>query len=57
MFKQVLVPVLTNYPLRQATMYLVYVSRKHVPLKIRSFIDFLVASTALTPEPEIAVAP
>jgi DNA-binding transcriptional LysR family regulator len=49
-FKQVLVPVLTNYPLREATLYLVYVSRKHVPLKIRSFIDFMVTSASQTPE-------
>jgi DNA-binding transcriptional LysR family regulator len=52
-FKQVLVPVLTDYPLRQATLYIVYVSRKHVPLKIRSFIDFLVTSVRQTPEPEL----
>jgi DNA-binding transcriptional LysR family regulator len=34
--------VLTEYPLRPTTLYLVYASRKYVPLKIRSFIDFLV---------------
>jgi DNA-binding transcriptional LysR family regulator len=56
-FKQVLVPVLTDYPLRPATLYLVYVSRKHVPLKIRSFIDFIVSSASQVPEPEIPAAP
>ena len=39
-FKDVLTPVLTSYPLREPTVYLVYVSRKHVPLKLRTFIDF-----------------
>jgi DNA-binding transcriptional LysR family regulator len=57
MFKQALVPVLPDYPLRQATLYAVYISRKHVPLKIRSFIDFLVTSSPRFPEPEIPVAP
>jgi DNA-binding transcriptional LysR family regulator len=41
MFKGVLTPVLTNYPLREPTLYLVYVSRRYLPLKIRAFIDFL----------------
>lgn len=40
-FKDVLVPVLTDFPLRQMTLYLVYISRKYVPLKIRSFMDFV----------------
>jgi DNA-binding transcriptional LysR family regulator len=35
-----LVPVLTTHPFTQATLYLVYVSRRNAPLKIRSFIDF-----------------
>jgi DNA-binding transcriptional LysR family regulator len=53
-FKDVLVPVLTKYPLRQANFYLLYVSRKHVPLKIRSFIDYLVESQL--PEPQLPTA-
>ena len=48
-FKDVLIPVLTEYPLREATLYVVYVSRKYVPLKIRTFIDFL--SEALADRP------
>src|SRR5579864_1103073 len=40
-FKGVLTPVLTDYPLREATVYAVYVSRRYLPLKIRAFIDFL----------------
>jgi DNA-binding transcriptional LysR family regulator len=45
-FKDVLVPVLPDHPLRQTTLYLVYISRKYVPLKIRSFIDFVVEFAA-----------
>lgn len=41
-FKDKLVPVLTQYPVRDGVLYLAYVSRKYVPLKIRSFIDFFV---------------
>src|SRR5690242_17139934 len=39
-FERQLVPVLTDHPSAQAVLYLVYVSRRNVPLKIRSFIDF-----------------
>jgi DNA-binding transcriptional LysR family regulator len=42
MFKDVLVPVLTKYPLKQPHMYALYVSRAHLPLKIRTFVDHLV---------------
>lgn len=45
-FKDVLMPVLTRHPLRQTTLYLVYASRKYVPLKIRSFIDFVIEYVA-----------
>jgi DNA-binding transcriptional LysR family regulator len=41
MFKDVVKAVLTEYPLQEPTLYVVYVSRKHLPLKIRAFIDFL----------------
>jgi DNA-binding transcriptional LysR family regulator len=40
-FKGVLTPVLTDYPLREAMVYAVYVSRRYLPLKIRALIDFL----------------
>jgi DNA-binding transcriptional LysR family regulator len=43
MFKDALCPVLTKYPLKQPHMYAVYVSRTHLPLKIRTFVDHLVA--------------
>jgi DNA-binding transcriptional LysR family regulator len=42
MFKDVLYPVLTQYPFKQRHVYAVYVSRKHLPLKIRTFVDHLV---------------
>lgn len=45
-FKDILVPVLRDFPLWQTTAYVVYISRKYVPLKIRSFVDFLVEFTA-----------
>jgi len=41
MFKGVLTPVLTDYPLEERSLYLVYVSRRYLPLKIRAFIDFV----------------
>jgi DNA-binding transcriptional LysR family regulator len=40
-FRGRLVPILPQYPLQKASLYAVYVSRKYVPLKIRSFIEFL----------------
>jgi len=39
-FVRQLMPVLTNFPAVQGTLYLVYVSRKNTPLKLRCFIDF-----------------
>ncbi|TLY76505.1 MAG: LysR family transcriptional regulator [Gammaproteobacteria bacterium] len=58
-FKSVLVPVLTDYPLREATIYLVYASRKYVPLKLRAFIDFIVEHVSRLPSikvPEVVRA-
>ena len=39
-FKDVLVPVLTDYEFRQSDLYMVYISRRYVPSKIRTFMDF-----------------
>jgi DNA-binding transcriptional LysR family regulator len=50
MFKDALCPVLTKYPLRHPQLYAIYVSRKHLPLKIRTFIDQLIEFTR-TPRP------
>jgi DNA-binding transcriptional LysR family regulator len=43
-FKDVLTPVLTQHALQEKTLYLVYAPRKHLPLKIRTFIDFALES-------------
>ena len=53
LFKTRLTPVLTDYPLSQSAVYLVYVSRKYLPLKIRTFLDFMAGSisNAAIPEP------
>jgi DNA-binding transcriptional LysR family regulator len=51
--REQLVPVLTQYPLREATLYAVYVSRKFVPLKVRSFIDFGLERLPMRPEPNL----
>jgi DNA-binding transcriptional LysR family regulator len=51
LFRNQLVPVLTDHPFAQATLYLVYVSRRNAPLKIRSFIDFFLENVAHEEEP------
>lgn len=59
-FKDRLVPLMKQYPLRSGTLYLAYVSRKHVPLKIRSFMDFFVermSSPAPDPFPHASESP
>lgn len=43
-FKEILTPVLTEYALREKTLHLVYAARKHLPLKVRAFIDFFLKS-------------
>jgi DNA-binding transcriptional LysR family regulator len=50
-FKSRLAPVLTEYPLSQSMLYLAYVSRKYLPLKIRTFRDFFLERISQTPEP------
>src|SRR4029077_14211197 len=55
-FKGVLTPILTDYPLAEPTLYVVYVSRRYLPLKIRAFIDFLIELSARTRVRELAVA-
>jgi DNA-binding transcriptional LysR family regulator len=52
MFKTRLTPVLTDYPLSQSTVYLVYVSRKYLPLKMRTFLDFMAESISQADIPE-----
>ncbi|MFZ1905781.1 MAG: LysR family transcriptional regulator [Steroidobacteraceae bacterium] len=45
-----LIPVLSGYELSQNMLYLVYVSRKYLPLKIRTFRDFMVEATRQAPD-------
>jgi DNA-binding transcriptional LysR family regulator len=45
MFKDALCPVLVTHPLRHPLLYAIYVSRQHLPLKIRTFIDHVVEYT------------
>jgi DNA-binding transcriptional LysR family regulator len=50
-FKGALCPILTQYPLKHPHIYAVYVSRKHLPLKVRTFVDHLVEYTQKIPRP------
>jgi DNA-binding transcriptional LysR family regulator len=47
MFKDALHPVLVTHPLRHPHLYALYVSRKHLPLKIRTFLDHLIERTRI----------
>jgi DNA-binding transcriptional LysR family regulator len=47
MFRDALCPVLTKHPLRQPHLYALYLSRKHLPLKIRTFVDHVIEYTHL----------
>ena len=49
MFRDALCPVLTKHPLRQLHLYAIYVNRKHLPLKIRTFVDHLVEYSKMPP--------
>jgi DNA-binding transcriptional LysR family regulator len=46
-FKDALRPVLVKHPLRHPHLYALYVSRKHLPLKIRTFLDHLIERTRI----------
>jgi DNA-binding transcriptional LysR family regulator len=47
MFKDALCPVLVKHPLRHPHLYALYVSRNHLPLKIRTFLDHLIERTRI----------
>jgi DNA-binding transcriptional LysR family regulator len=47
MFKDVLRPVLVEHPLRHPHLYAIYVSRKHLPLKVRTFVDHVIETTRI----------
>lgn len=57
MFNNELIPVLTDFPVAEGTLYAVYASRKHVSAKIRSFIDFVLEFTARAASPEGSLPP
>jgi DNA-binding transcriptional LysR family regulator len=46
-FRDVLCPILPEHPLRQPHLYAIYVSRKHLPLKLRTFLDHLIELTRI----------
>jgi DNA-binding transcriptional LysR family regulator len=46
-FKDVLIPVLTDHPVWETELYILYISRKHIAPKIRSFLDFSLEITRL----------
>jgi DNA-binding transcriptional LysR family regulator len=54
LYRNVLTPVLLDHPLSEATLYIVYVSRRYVPLKLRTFIDFALESIPRAPLPQLA---
>ena len=53
-FKDMLTPVMTEYAFRETTLYVVYVSRKYLPLKIRAFVDFSLEVIPKVPPPKLA---
>jgi DNA-binding transcriptional LysR family regulator len=55
-YKNVLVPVLMDYSFGDISMYFVYVSRKYVPLKIRTFVDFILETLPRYPVPRPTAA-
>jgi DNA-binding transcriptional LysR family regulator len=50
MFKDVLRPILVEHPLRHPHLYAIYISRKHLPLKVRTFVDQLIERNRI-PQP------
>src|SRR6202789_3593264 len=48
-FTDVLCPVLAEHPLRQSHLYAIYASRRHLPLKLRTFVDHLIEWTRIPP--------
>src|SRR5271165_3095947 len=49
-FVNVLRPVLTEFPLKEFNLYLLYPGRKFLPFKSRAFIDLVLGSTAKSQE-------
>jgi DNA-binding transcriptional LysR family regulator len=55
-FRNALIPVLADHTFGDLTLYFVYVSRRYVPLKIRTFVDFFVEYVSHFPIPKPAAA-
>ncbi|HVN45251.1 MAG TPA: LysR family transcriptional regulator [Steroidobacteraceae bacterium] len=53
-FAHVLRPVLTEFALKESTLYLLYGNRKLVPFKARAFIDLVLESAGSKTEPRCA---
>jgi DNA-binding transcriptional LysR family regulator len=51
-----LVAILTDHPFAETTLYLVYVSRRNAPLKVRSFIDFFLETVAMSEQEVVPAA-
>jgi DNA-binding transcriptional LysR family regulator len=49
-FVNVLRPVLSEYPLKESTLYLLYPGRKYLPFKVRAFIDLALESGCKNPQ-------
>jgi hypothetical protein len=45
-FVNVLRPTLTEFRLKESTLYLLYPDRKHLPFKTRAFVDLVLESSA-----------
>jgi DNA-binding transcriptional LysR family regulator len=52
-FKDILTRILLEYPLAPAMLYIIYVSRRFIAPKVRTFVDFAVESFTAIPEPKI----
>jgi DNA-binding transcriptional LysR family regulator len=48
-FTDVLCPVLTEHPLRHSHLYAIYASRQYLPLKLRTFVDYLIERARIPP--------
>jgi FixJ family two-component response regulator/DNA-binding transcriptional LysR family regulator len=58
-FREVFTPILPDYPLRQATLYVVYASGKFVPRTLRTFVDLAIEilSSAGESTPQVLQVP
>jgi DNA-binding transcriptional LysR family regulator len=52
-YEKLLMPVLADYSVGEGTIFLVYVSRRYVPLKLRAFIDFMVDYASRRPSAKL----